>query len=119
MSDVERAAADIAAALAAGNVPHACDLFNDAVQGRHSRLLDLCKRLGATVDVPAGTVVWGSGIQVWGNPGRHDHAWRCGSCPWTGSGYSTPHGAQRAAGKHAGEHDPALELLHLRPAVTS
>lgn len=80
------------------------DHFDRAVQGNEETLSTLLKELAATVEIPAGVVIVGFGIDVWGNPYRDGYAWRCGSCRWTGSNYLTARTAQSAADKHAAEH---------------
>ncbi|WP_405149410.1 hypothetical protein OG589_14420 [Sphaerisporangium sp. NBC_01403] len=95
---------DITAALDDRDLQTARRHFDHATQGRRDAVEGLVKQLAATVDIPKRTIVWGHGIDVWGNPHRYDFAWRCGDCRWTGSNYTTDRGARTAAGKHAAEH---------------
>ncbi|GHH61895.1 hypothetical protein GCM10017673_00010 [Streptosporangium violaceochromogenes] len=74
------------------------------VHGNPSAVTDLLKRLAATVAIPAGLVVFGFGIDIWANPHRHDYAWRCGDCPWTGSNYRSMAAARSTAEEHAHDH---------------
>lgn len=85
--------------------------FGEVVKGASKATVDeFLKVLAATVELPEGAVVWGFGIDIWSNPHRHDFAWRCGGCRWTGSNYRTGRAARDAATEHAGEHSPALKV---------
>lgn len=121
MTAISQVVDDVTAALDERDLQAARDIFDRAVQGRRDVIETLVKQLAATVDIPSGTIVWGFGIDVWANPHRYDYAWRCGDCPWTGSNYTSERGAQRAAGRHAGEHrakgEPAPELLALHESA--
>ncbi|MGC5012497.1 hypothetical protein ACLQ2R_17170 [Streptosporangium sp. DT93] len=101
---IAQVAEDIGDALYDRDLPTARQLFDRAVQDNEEALSTLLKQLAKNVEIPRGTVVYGFGIDVWGNPHRDGYAWRCGSCRWTGSNYTTDGGAQRAAEKHAAEH---------------
>ena len=64
-----------------------------------------------------GLITVGLAVLVWGNPYRSDkgHAWRCGDCPWTGTGY-TEQGAVKAAEQHAAEHTEGRPaVIRIRP----
>ncbi|MCC5582075.1 hypothetical protein IMZ11_41410 [Microtetraspora sp. AC03309] len=106
---------DITASIGDADLETARLHFTQAVDGDPARLTDLVKRLAATVEIPKHAIIWGFGVDVWGNPHRRDYAWRCGDCPWTGSNYRTERGARSAATRHAGEHQAAGEPV---PTVT-
>ncbi|WP_433357951.1 hypothetical protein ACQP25_45230 (plasmid) [Microtetraspora malaysiensis] len=105
---------EITAAVADADLVVAQQHFDRVVDGDPVRLNDLVKRLAATVELSTRTIIWGFGTDVWANPYRHDYAWRCGDCPWTGSSYRTERGARSAANRHAEEHRAAGEPV---PAV--
>ncbi|MEV7012008.1 hypothetical protein [Streptosporangium sp. NPDC051022] len=107
---LEQAVADIGSALAGGDLSAARRHFDRAAHGSPEAVGSLVLRLAATVEIPTGTVLCGAGIDVWGNPYRSGHAWRCGACPWTGSNYATACAARSAADKHAQEH-PGITVL--------
>lgn len=98
---------DITDALDRRDLDTARAAFDHAIQGRPETAVDILVRLlAATVTIPAGTVVYGFGIDVWANPHRWDYAWRCGGvkCRWTGSNYESMTAARSAAAGHAAEH---------------
>jgi len=106
-ADTARAVTDIADALDDRDLPRARRHFDAATKGQpEDAMTGFLKQLAATVALPKGMVLYGFGIDVWANPHRSDHAWRCGDCPWTGSNYATAEGARAAAEGHAAEYHP-------------
>ncbi|MFI6513324.1 hypothetical protein ACIBCT_37460 [Streptosporangium sp. NPDC050855] len=103
-ASLAQVADDIAAALHDRDLHRARAAFDRAVHDNQAALQMLLKELAATVEIGAGTVVVGFGIDVWANPYRDGYAWRCGCCRWSGSNYLTAPAARRAANKHADEH---------------
>jgi hypothetical protein len=108
---VTTTAANIIAALARNDLDDARRQLTRALTDHPGDTGTLLIALAATVAVPPGTVVWGHGVDVWANPCRGDFAWRCGDCPWTGSGYRTAPVARSAAKRHADEHGIPLQRI--------
>ncbi len=95
---------DIVAALNVGDLQAARHYFDLAARNAPDEIAALLKQLAAAVNIPRGAIVCGAGIDVWGNPHRDDFAWRCGNCPWTGSGYQSARGARTGAERHGAAH---------------
>lgn len=82
--------------------------FDEYVGGPdEEKFTALAKALADEVEVGPGTVVFGPGALVWGNPDRDDWAWRCGCCRWTGSNYGTEYTGRSSAERHLVEHPGA------------
>ncbi|MFD0884057.1 hypothetical protein ACFQ08_05745 [Streptosporangium algeriense] len=103
-SDMVQVAGTILDALDNRDLTAARDHFRRAVHSNPSAVTGLLKCLADAVTIPAETIVYGFGIDIWANPHRADYAWRCGDCPWTASNYRSMAAARSAAEEHAHDH---------------
>lgn len=109
MSEIDKAVAEIQAALNEGDLITAQQVFRDNYREDDDPKTGLIHALAAATPIPENTILWGHGIDLWSNPYRTDYVARCGvrsgTCPrsaWVL--YKTERGAQRAAERHAEEH---------------
>jgi hypothetical protein len=103
--------------IASGDINGAQEAFRAAAA--KTSVGEVAQALGQASPRPAGTIVVGSSMHVYGNPFRGDtYSWRCGDCPWTANNYKTERNARRSADEHAGEH-PGIRVRWItRPTGT-